>query len=629
MFSWTDPSGSGDTLTSKGSMIPAFFLLSVLALSLFLNLFNIQFGLPYIYGRNVEGRIVTLTINAMVTGDLNPHVAIYPHFQLYILMLAFIPYYLWGLATGLLTSRADLLTIFQTDPTALYAISRSVTAIFGTGCVLMVYLIARRYYGWKTAILASLFLACSPLLIINTHMVTPDVIMTFFILVACYYSMNILEGGKFSDYFLSGAAIGLATSTKYPGISACVLVVTAHILFRKSTGPTEGEDRKWGRLASLAVMLLGHAIVIPSLFYDISPIGTPFNHRFPGSGEKIILLIRGLAFLSGTVFILLPLVARKLRSLRVFINRHCLLILSAASCAVFSFIASPYLLFDISSTISSLLYHALTESKAFWGCEDTPIGWIYYIQLLRDGTSLPFTALFLIGTGYTIYRHRTSDLLLLSFAVIYYLFIGYFHTKFPRYIIPVLPFLAIFASSLVNAVSGITGSRMARSALLLLLLFAVPSFVTSLQWDLKMGKVNTRTLAKAWIEENIPRGSRIAIDALGPPIDDSYYDIYIFHKGELQHPLDKWAHYRLGKAKKVSVLRENDIEFAIVNSNTYSNYQRVSHIYPEEAAFYIELARETRLIKEFLPDTNPGPVIKVYSLDTEKADPEILDQRGR
>ncbi len=611
------PSPSCGANASRDPWIRVLLLLAIIGLSIFLNLFHIQFGLPYIYGRNVEGRIVTIAVNAFATGDLNPHVAVYPHFQLYILLLAFLPYYLWGLATGAMTSRADILTLFQTDPTHLYAISRGVTALFGTGCVLMVYRIARRAYGWKTALAASLFLACSPLLITNSHMVTPDIIMTFFILVSCYYSIRIVEEGRLRDYISGGAAVGFAASTKYPGISGCVTVITAHILLLRSRGKIDGEERDWGHLASSVLIVLGIVVAGLGLFLDLSPVVSPVARRFPGSLGKVVFLIRGTALLSGAVMILLPFLARKSRFLRGFLNRHRPLIFSALACAAFSFLGSPYLLFDISTTIRSLLYHALTGGKEFWGCEGTPVGWIYYVQLLRDGTSLPFTALFLIGTAYAVYRHRTSELLLLSFPVIYYLFMGSFQTKFPRYIIPVLPFLAIFAASLIDAVRERSGSLMARGAILFIPLFALPSLVASVRWDLEMGRVNTRTLAREWIEENIPRGSRIAIDSLGPPLDDSRYDIYIFHEGVLQHPLDPWAHYRLGKVRTVGVLQENAIDFAIVNSDTYGNYRRVPHLYPEEAPFYTELDREAELIKEFKPDGNPGPEIKIYSLSTD------------
>jgi hypothetical protein len=624
-----------DDSMSRESKIPAIILLSILALSVFMNMLNIKFGLPYVYGRNVEGRIVALTVNAFASGDLNPHVTIYPHFQLYILLIAFLPYYFWGLMTGVLTSRADLLTVFQTDPTPLYTISRAVTALFGAGCVLMVYLITRRLFGKNTALVASLFLACFPLLVTNSHMVTPDVIMTFFILVSCYYAMNLMRKGRFLDYFMSGAALGLGFATKYPAAAAVIFILCGHLL-RTGGGEKEKDaDTTWGTLPTVALILLGIVIVILALSADLSPVALTIDRRFPGTAEKVTLTIQVLAVFSGIALVLLPYLIRRATALRAFINRHLGLIIAAVTCTFFTFVGSPYLYLDFSSTLHSLLYHALTSSKPFWGCEDTPVGWIYYIQLLTDGTSLPFVILSIIGVGFLIFRHRKHDIYILSFPLIYFLFMGSFQTKMPRYMVPLLPFLAIFSAALLDMVKdtdgGRAGNRIRRFILVALLLFAIPSFVTSLQWILKMGRVDTRTHASEWIEENIPRGSRLAIETPGPRLSVTDFQLYVAFRGKLQTIPDPWGHYRLGEVKDVAVLVEEEIDYVVINSNTYGNYRRVPHIYPEEYAFYLNLDRQGELIREFLPEGNPGPEIKIYTLpdgDIKTGTIEINEESG-
>jgi hypothetical protein len=594
-------------------------LIGVIALSAVLNLWNNEFGVPHVFGRNVEARIVTIAVNAFVTGDMNPHTAIYPHLQLYVLLAAFLPFYLWGRLTGALTSRADFLTVLQNDPSPLYVISRSVTALFGTGCVIMVYLISRRVFGTTVALIAALFTACAPLLVTNSHLVTPDVMMTFFILATLYFAIRIREDRRRIDYILSGAMLGFGFTVKYPAAVAAVFILSAHILRRgKDDVPS---DPVWQRYPSILSIGFGIITILLALTLDLRPIASPIQRNFAVSGETVRIIIRGLMVLFGSILIVLPYLCRKIRVFGQFLHRHRYFILSVISCALFIFIGSPYLLFDFSLTMNSLLYHALTESEPFWGTEETPVGWFYYLILLRDGTSLPFMPVFLIGTLALLFRRRRNDLLLLSFPLIYYAFMGSFETKFPRYILPLVPCIAIFAASLVDTLTGgdaKAGTNRARKALVITLaLIAVPSLESSIQWDLKMGRIDTRTIAKEWIERTIPPGSRIAIEALGPPLDESNYRLYVHHQGKIREisELDPWAHYRLGEIGEVQHLIDAGIEYIVVNSNTYGNYYRVPHLYPNGYEFYVQLDSLFTRLETFQPDNGPGPEIRVYSLE--------------
>jgi hypothetical protein len=595
----------------------SLILISILVLSAILNLMNIRFGLPYIYGRNVEGRIATITVDAFVTGDLNPHVAIYPHLQLYLLLSALLPYYLWGRLTGIFASRADIIALFHANPTAIYTIFRTVTALFGTGCVLMTYLVARRLYGKKVGLLAAFLLTGLPLLITNAHMVTPDVIMTFFILASFYFAIKVATEGKSRDYFLSGAMVGLGFTSKYPAAIAVTFILCAHLYRTRAALKDQDRSPRWSPLAAIIPVILGLAIIMPGVFLDLSPITTPLNRHLHVNAGKVTILFRTTAILTGTILILLPYLAWRIKVLGRFLFRHRHLALASAGCVLLICLGSPYLWIDFSVTLNSLIYHALTESKPFWGSEETPAGWITYLSILRDGTSLPFVLLSSGGVAAIALRHRSRDILLLSFPAVYYLFMGSFETKIPRYMIPILPFLSIFVASLPVTLRGRIKSlgRGGVPALFVLIsLLSIPSLISSLKWDTLMGRTNTRTLAKEWIEANIARGSRIALDALGPPLSESDYQLFVAYRGKIQPIDDPWTHYRLGEAGNVDRLLEEGIQYAIVNSDTYRNYFRVPDLYPKECAFYLELDSRGHLIRTFKGGDNPGPDIKIYSL---------------
>jgi hypothetical protein len=604
-------------------------LFGIVVLSLLLNLTNIGFGLPYVYGRNVEGRIVELAVRAFVTGDLNPHVSIYPHLQLYLLLIAFLPWYAWGRLSGIFASRADLLTAFQTDPTPLYMIARGVTALFGTACVLMVYVVARRLFGKKVALTAAFLMAVFPLLVTNAHMVTPDVIMTFFILLSFYFALRIAESGGFRDYILGGGALGLAFTAKYPAAIAGVFLLVAHgIARRRERGPRRA-DGGWERPAALTIIVGGAALVLLGFLLDLSPLAGRIAHRFPGRGGDGVAVIRGLIVLAGAAAIALPF---RFRRAGTPVHRHRLLLAGLASIGLFILVGSPYLLIDFSSTLNSILYHAATESRPFWGSEDTPVGWIYYLILLQEGAGFSVVILAIAGMLLLLFRHRSGDLLFLSFPVVYYLFMGSFETKFPRYVIPILPWLAISAASLIDRLEAPGGRRTIRHlghfVLVMIWLLALSPLVDSVRWVRLRGRTDTRTLAKEWIERNIPPGSRIATEGLGPPLSEDDYQLFVFFRGSLGPIGDPWAHYHLGEAGDVNVLFENDIEYAVVNSNAYGNYRRVPHLYPDEYTFYIDLNSEGRLLQDFRPGEHPGPEIKIYSLKPGERFPRAQDVPG-
>ncbi len=108
--------------------------------------------------------------------------------------------------------------------------SRLLTTFLYLGSIILVFKINRRFFGLFSARIVSLIFATSAGLIAYSHFLTADIPVTFWMLLAFYYSQNILIRGKLVDYLLSGFFTGIATATKYNGLAIGITLVLAHVL---------------------------------------------------------------------------------------------------------------------------------------------------------------------------------------------------------------------------------------------------------------------------------------------------------------------------------------------------------------------------------------------------------------
>src|SRR5262245_65868786 len=83
-------------------------------------------------------------------------------------------------------------------------------------------------------------------------------------------------------------------------------------------------------------------------------------------------------------------------------------------------------------------------------------GWIYNVRFsLVHGLGLPLLVASVAGIGLMAWRYPVTALLLLSFPAAYYVVAGASANVFVRYMMPVLPFLCIFAAFFVDAVADV------------------------------------------------------------------------------------------------------------------------------------------------------------------------------
>lgn len=184
----------------------------------------------------------------------------------------------------------------------------------------------------------------------------------------------------------------------------------------------------------------------------------------------------------------------------------------AAACMVGVFLTtSPYILLDWGTFISDFMF----EVRHLTGVGEALVGrgWETHLRIslwYGVGPALLLMALVGIGVGFR-YQWRTT-LCLLVFPFFYYLLIGKGFTVFVRYILPVVPFLCVFAAvAVVNGLYPWVRRRWGEVAgvcavSLVAGLIVLPNLARAVSFDRLICQQDTREQAIVYVRDALPPG---------------------------------------------------------------------------------------------------------------------------
>lgn len=283
----------------------------------------------------------------------------------------------------------------------------------------------------------------------------------------------------------------------------------------------------------------------------------------------------------------------------------------------------------------------------------------------------PAGYLALVSLIYALCRRRPADLILLSMPLFLGGFLMLFASKeYHHMLIAFAPMYLLSASLLVDLTTWFVRLPILQSATLAvatILLIAVPA-ETSFQRSYRMGRPDTRILAKNWVEANIPSGSKVLIDSgkfylgyFGPPLRLSRWTLEQFiargeslngkvmasrdgtrrtgYSAEAEYfryhlrTLDSQPGYDViqilhdpGSSRpEVLDLEEYiplGVEYVITSSYARDNYSlngETTRLHPQMAAkyrnFYEALDERASLLKQFSPSADiGGPTLRIYKI---------------
>ncbi len=148
---------------------------------------------------------------------------------------------------------------FRPDEYArLFVVGRAVSVLLGSCSIFLVYSIGKRMFGSRAGIWAGLILSLLPLHVVNSHFLSSDITMVFFLLIAFYGLLITLEKPEVGNQFWTGIAFGLAVVAKYNAFFLLPVISLAHFLQKSCSWP----KKVWLYFGAGLGFLLGEPYVL-------------------------------------------------------------------------------------------------------------------------------------------------------------------------------------------------------------------------------------------------------------------------------------------------------------------------------------------------------------------------------
>lgn len=199
-------------------------------------------------------------------------------------------------------------------------------------------------------------------------------------------------------------------------------------------------------------------------------------------------------------------------------------LVAAVALVVLVIVLNPYALVDFSLFRHQVLSQAGTAGSSGKIGQSSQPGWIYYIWTLTWGLGwVPLVAA-AAGAVLALRSSRVRGLMLVTFPVLLWLFLGGQARHFGRWYMPAYPAIAILAAyGAVRAVDALPAVWAARRRTALVVaagvLLAMQGLWTSVRVDSVLAHTDTRTQARQWIEQNVPANSGLVVEPAVFPAD--------------------------------------------------------------------------------------------------------------
>jgi 4-amino-4-deoxy-L-arabinose transferase-like glycosyltransferase len=277
---------------------------------------------------------------------------------------------------------------------------------------------------------------------------------------------------------------------------------------------------------------------------------------------------------------------------------------AAGALAMAVIVLNPYALVHFSQFKHQVLNQAGTAGSSGKIGQSSQPGWIYYIWTLTWGFGWVPLAAAAAGAVLALRSSWARGLMLIAFPLLLWLFLGGQARHFGRWYMPAYPALTILASygavRAVDALPSVWASR--RRPVLVAVaaaLLAIQGLWTSVRVDSVLAHTDTRTLARQWIERNVPAGSGLVVEPAVFPADflrvgtpKQPYRLY-----PIKPPFQAYEKHL--RPAKIQTYRQQGYCYVLVAS--YQHDRGLNAGFTQARAYYNALDSQSRTIAVFSP----------------------------
>lgn len=170
---------------------------------------------------------------------------------------------------------------FELNGGIFYVIARLYTTLFGTAMIPLMYLTVGKILKkdsiskQNVQLFAAAMIAFSPLFIEHSAYATPDIVLTFFILLTAYISAEYLETGKRWTIYAIALITGICITIKYPAAIVCSYI--AFIVIYKCIKDKKGFKEIFILgMSSILIILAAIFVLAPNLYTDFGNVVSTF-----------------------------------------------------------------------------------------------------------------------------------------------------------------------------------------------------------------------------------------------------------------------------------------------------------------------------------------------------------------
>ncbi|MGE4425881.1 MAG: ArnT family glycosyltransferase [Solirubrobacteraceae bacterium] len=595
----------------------AGLLVAITLLAAVLRLWHLDQNLPLVYNIDENARFVP-DAATFLTERLGFRELVNPPGMMGVLSLI---YHGWFGVQGL--SPAEGLA---EHPTQAFLIGRLLAAGMGIAAVPLLYVAGRRLVGRTAAMTAAFLLAVSFLAVAYSRLALADGPTVLFIVLGLLAAQWILRDGRWRGYVLAGLAVGLAAGFKY---NAGIV-----LLAPLAAGALRAWDGHRRRTADAAATDPPHATG------SDDPDGTARPSATAGEPWRVVL--------------------------RRTVG------LGAVALATFV-VANPYLVLDPGELWDAIAYQQRWSTSGRYVGEPMTDGLRFYAWSIGWGVGWATLVVGTVGAALLAWRRWRVAVLLLPMIVAYLIVMGGTDRFFARWVLPLVPVLALTAgfavaeaARLAGRIAGRRGSQAGGTAaagakagrpgiaavvvaVVLALALGDQSLRHSFHHAATVGRDDTRTTLRDWMRTNIPAREGVVLESMSPaawmPTMAGEHQWYSLTRWSIYHTIpavrraDAAKHPQLRRnagfsgwsrilfPELIDVFERYGYCWVVTGSYQAGRVARTPDLVPAAVRFYRQLPQRARLVAQIDPFAASTGVREFEDLGASAPDPRSASGR--